>query len=151
MWNGPKRESPTLQKKLVRKQAALAAATSEADRKKIKKELDEITREILKRNVTVYGAINLRTDGHRIVMAQRLLPRHASAVSGLVMGFAWGVGGLATTGLGALADHLSGSMGEVAGLARAMDTAPLIPLTAALLALALPRSRASTPGKAPAR
>ena len=46
----------------MKKQADLAKATTAANRKKLKKELDEITAEILKRNVTVYGAINLRTD-----------------------------------------------------------------------------------------
>ncbi len=77
-----------------------------------------------------------------IVMAQRLAPRHASTVSGLVMGFAWGIGGLSTTGLGALADHWAASMGAVAGLARAMDLMPLVPLAAAAVACALPRASA---------
>jgi len=56
----------------MKKQADLAKATTAANRKKLKKELDEITAEILKRNVTVYGAINLRTDGRKVVIAQRL-------------------------------------------------------------------------------
>jgi FSR family fosmidomycin resistance protein-like MFS transporter len=77
-----------------------------------------------------------------IVTAQRLLPRHATAVSGIVMGLAWGIGGLGATGLGALADHWSLTLGEVSGLARALDLTPLVPLAAALLALALPRSDA---------
>jgi FSR family fosmidomycin resistance protein-like MFS transporter len=78
-----------------------------------------------------------------IVMAQRLLPRHASTVSGVVMGLAWGIGGLAATGLGALADQWAVTMGEVNGLARAMDLTPLVPLAGAVLALALPGSRTS--------
>ena len=77
-----------------------------------------------------------------IVMAQELLPRHASTVSGLIMGFAWGVGGLGATGLGAVADYWSASMGELSGLAQALDLVPLVCLAAALLGLALPKSTA---------
>jgi hypothetical protein len=58
------------------------------------------------------------------------------------MGVAWGVGGLGAIALGALADHWSASMGELAGLSRAMDLVPLVPLAACLLSAALP-------GKAP--
>ena len=65
-------EPSKLQKELIKKQDALAKSTKENDKKKLKDELDTITEEILKRNVTVYGAINLRTDGHNIVLAQRL-------------------------------------------------------------------------------
>jgi FSR family fosmidomycin resistance protein-like MFS transporter len=82
-----------------------------------------------------------------IVMAQELVPRHASTVSGLVMGFAWGIGGLGATGLGALADHWAGSMGEVAGLARAMDLMALAPLLGAVLAAALPTARPAARGR----
>jgi FSR family fosmidomycin resistance protein-like MFS transporter len=86
------------------------------------------------------GASILSALPVNIVMAQRLLPRHASTVSGVVMGLAWGIGGLAATGLGALADHWALAMGEVNGLARAMDLIPLVPLAGAVLALALPGS-----------
>ena len=57
------------------------------------------------------------------------------------MGFAWGMGGLAAPGLGALADHWGLAMGELAGLTRAMDLIPLLPLAGAALALALPETR----------
>jgi len=76
-----------------------------------------------------------------IVMGQELLPRHASTISGVVMGFAWGVGGLATTALGTLVDHLAPLMGELAALERAMEGMALLPLAAALLACALPETR----------
>ncbi len=76
-----------------------------------------------------------------IVMGQELLPRHASTVSGLVMGFAWGIGGLGATGLGAVADYWAASMGELAGLAQALDLVPLLPLAAAALAMGLPVKR----------
>jgi FSR family fosmidomycin resistance protein-like MFS transporter len=78
-----------------------------------------------------------------IVMAQELVPQHASTVSGFVMGFAWGMGGLAAPGLGALADHWAVSLGELGGLARAMDLIALLPLAAAVLAIALPETRTS--------
>ena len=73
-----------------------------------------------------------------IVLGQELVPRHASTVSGLIMGFAWGIGGLGATALGAIADYLSASMGDVAGLTRAMDLIPIVPLAAAALSAMLP-------------
>ncbi len=76
-----------------------------------------------------------------IVMGQEFVPRHASTVSGLIMGVAWGVGGLGATALGALADHWAVSMGPHAGLSRAMDLAPLLPLASAAIAMALPDRR----------
>ncbi len=82
-----------------------------------------------------------------IVMAQELRPNHASTVSGLVMGFAWGIGGLATTLLGALADRWGTTLGELAGLARAMDLIAVLPIAAALLALALADTRVASSGE----
>lgn len=76
-----------------------------------------------------------------IVMGQQLLPRHASTVSGVIMGLAWGVGGLGATALGALADHWKVSLGELAGLAQAMDLVPLLAILAAAFAAALPGPR----------
>jgi len=84
------------------------------------------------------GACLLSALPVNIVMAQALLPRHASMISGVIMGVAWGVGGLGAIALGALADHWSASMGELAGLSRAMDLVPLVPLAACLLSAALP-------------
>ena len=84
------------------------------------------------------GACLLSALPTNIVMAQALLPRHASMVSGVIMGVAWGVGGLGATALGALAVHWSASMGELAGLSRAMDLVALLPLAACLLSAALP-------------
>lgn len=76
-----------------------------------------------------------------LVMAQELLPGRASMVSGVMMGLAWAVGGLSTTGFGALADHLTVSLGPAGGLERALGGAALMPLVAAALALALPETR----------
>jgi FSR family fosmidomycin resistance protein-like MFS transporter len=54
-----------------------------------------------------------------IVMAQQILPHRASVASSIVMGLAWGIAGLALTGVGALADAvgLQTAMGYVLGLA----------------------------------
>ncbi|MFB3881796.1 MAG: MFS transporter [Armatimonadota bacterium] len=74
-----------------------------------------------------------------IVMGQELAPRHASTVSGLIMGVAWGIGGLAATAIGAVADHLAVAMGDVSGLTQALELAPMAALAAAALSLALPQ------------
>jgi beta-lactamase superfamily II metal-dependent hydrolase len=66
------RESPGLRNRLESKEAELTAAETDADKAKAQKEIEAIWAEILRRNVTVYGAINLRTDGHKAVLAQRL-------------------------------------------------------------------------------
>ena len=94
------------------------------------------------------GACLLSALPINIVMGQELLPRHASTVSGVIMGVAWGVGGLGAAALGALADHWSASMGELAGLSRAMDLVPLLPLAACLLSVALPGEHSDPEPKA---
>ncbi len=94
--------------------------------------------------LSVAGACLFSALPVNIVMGQQLLPRHASTVSGIIMGFAWGVGGLSATALGAVADHWKPSMGELAGLAQAMDLVPLLAVLAAALAAALPRVRPAT-------
>ncbi|MBK7367799.1 MAG: hypothetical protein IPJ04_07755 [Candidatus Eisenbacteria bacterium] len=40
-----------------------------------------------------------------VVLGQELSPRHASTISSLLMGAAWGVGALLVGPIGALADH----------------------------------------------
>lgn len=86
----------------------------------------------------IMGACLMSALPINIVMGQDLFPGHASTVSGITMGVAWGVGGLGAAALGALADYWSGSMGDLAGLTRALDLVALVPLAAALLAIALP-------------
>jgi FSR family fosmidomycin resistance protein-like MFS transporter len=96
---------------------------------------------LLVTGVCVFSALPVN-----IVMGQELVPSHAGTVSGLVMGCAWGVGGISTTALGALADRFTVSMGPVAGLALAMDYVALLPLLGAVMALALPETlRAQRP------
>lgn len=65
-----------------------------------------------------------------IVLAQRILPQHASTATGLVMGFAWGVSGLMLPGIGLLAD--------VTSMALALACVSLILLPSAALVAALP-------------
>lgn len=54
------------------KKALLAPNISVEDKKKMKTELDEINDRVLNRAVAVYGAINLRTDGKKLLMCQKL-------------------------------------------------------------------------------
>jgi MFS transporter, FSR family, fosmidomycin resistance protein len=71
-----------------------------------------------------------------VVYAQELFPRQMSTVSGLMMGFAWGVSALLLTPIGWAADHL--------GLNAALTLVCLLPLAGIGLAAALPNDR-STP------
>ncbi|MBI4278355.1 MAG: MFS transporter [Armatimonadetes bacterium] len=65
-----------------------------------------------------------------LVMAQELLPGRASMASSIVMGLAWGVGGLMMTPIGAIAD--------VAGLTTALAGAVAVALLPAVGILAVP-------------
>ncbi len=65
-----------------------------------------------------------------IVLAQRILPQHASTATGLVMGFAWGISGLMLPVIGLLAD--------VASMGFALACVSLILLPSAALVAALP-------------
>ena len=63
------------------------------------------------------------------VRAQELMPDSAAMVSGLMLGFAVGMGGLAVTPMAALAEHI--------GLAAVADICAVLPLVAGLIALTL--------------
>ena len=68
------------------------------------------------------AAIGVALDanfGITVVLAQRLLPSRPGAASGIVLGFAFGLGGAAAAGLGIVADHagLSAVMAALAGIA----------------------------------
>ncbi len=54
------------------KQALMAPHIIDEDREKIETELDDIYDRALNRAVAVYGAINLRTDGKKLLMCQKL-------------------------------------------------------------------------------
>lgn len=71
-----------------------------------------------------------------VVMAQRLVPGGASTVSALMMGFAWGAGGLLTP--------LTGTVSEQIGFARALMLISLLPLLSAVLLWRYPKDDVRT-------
>ena len=75
-----------------------------------------------------------------VVFAQELLPAQMSTVSGLMMGFAWGVAGLLLAALGWFADRF--------GLVAMLSGVAFAPAVGAALAWALPRDARSFPGSA---
>jgi FSR family fosmidomycin resistance protein-like MFS transporter len=68
-----------------------------------------------------------------VTFAQLIAPISAATVSSLMMGFAWGVGGLAAPLVGMTADYI--------GIERTLTIMSFTPLIAAALALPLPASR----------
>ncbi|MEW5977937.1 MAG: MFS transporter [Acidobacteriota bacterium] len=77
------------------------------------------------------GLILLSTVPVNVVMAQELVPRGASTVSALMMGFAWGMGGSLVPAVGKIADHF--------GLEQALLAVVLLPLGGGFLSLGLYR------------
>ena len=73
------------------------------------------------------GVFALSSTPVGVVAAQECLPGRTGLVSGLVMGLAWGVGGLTLTPIGWLADRL--------GLIPVMTVVALLPLVAAAMML----------------
>jgi len=73
------------------------------------------------------GAFSLASSPVGIVAAHECVPGRAGLVSGLVMGLAWGVGGVALTPIGWLADRC--------GLVAVMSFVAFLPLAAAILLL----------------
>ncbi len=67
-----------------------------------------------------------------IIMAQELFPQQSGTVSSLVMGLAWGVGGLCVTPLGALA--------EQEGVAMALQVLSYLTLAAFMAACFIPKN-----------
>ena len=65
------REDPDLRVRLDRLLARIDVETDEVAKGRLREEREEVLDELFKRNVGVYGAINLRTDGHRAVIAFR--------------------------------------------------------------------------------
>ena len=80
------------------------------------------------------GACTVGTFGVTIVLAQEYLPRQIGLASGLSVGFAIGLGGIAAVILGVIADSV--------GLETALYVCALAPLPGLLLALLLPPGRA---------
>jgi FSR family fosmidomycin resistance protein-like MFS transporter len=72
-----------------------------------------------------------------VTFGQTIAPISAATVSSLMMGFAWGVGGLIVPFVGMLADRI--------GIARTLMVMSVMPLIAAVLALPLPSARRVPP------
>jgi FSR family fosmidomycin resistance protein-like MFS transporter len=70
-----------------------------------------------------------------VTFGQMIAPISAATVSSLMMGFAWGMGGLAVPFVGMLADRI--------GIERTLMLMALLPLAAAALAIPLPRGKFS--------
>jgi FSR family fosmidomycin resistance protein-like MFS transporter len=67
-----------------------------------------------------------------VMMGQAIAPVSAATVSSLMMGFAWGTGGLSVPFVGMLADRF--------GIERALLGLAVVPLIGAACALRLPKS-----------
>jgi FSR family fosmidomycin resistance protein-like MFS transporter len=76
------------------------------------------------------GLTLLSTLPVNVVMAQDLMPQSSSVVSSLMMGLAWGTGGMVVPIIGIIAD--------VAGLARALMAVSLLPILGFVLVQFLP-------------
>jgi FSR family fosmidomycin resistance protein-like MFS transporter len=72
-----------------------------------------------------------------VTFAQTIAPISAATVSSLMMGFAWGTGGVAVPLVGLLADSI--------GIEHTLVAMSLVPLVGAVLALPLPAGRESLP------
>ena len=75
-----------------------------------------------------------------VTFAQMIAPISAATVSSLMMGFAWGVGGLAVPLVGMVADRI--------GIERTLMAMSFVPLVAAALALPLPSRAAHASARA---
>jgi FSR family fosmidomycin resistance protein-like MFS transporter len=78
----------------------------------------------------IAGMAAVSTFAVVMVMAQSIIPERIGLISGLLIGFAVGTGGIGTTLLGAIADRW--------GVLRALDVTALLPLAAFAIALLLP-------------
>ncbi len=76
------------------------------------------------------GLALLSTLPVNVVMAQNLMPHSSSVVSSLMMGLAWGTGGMVVPVIGKIAD--------VAGLAHALMAVSVLPILGFILAQFLP-------------
>jgi FSR family fosmidomycin resistance protein-like MFS transporter len=85
------------------------------------------------------GFVTIMSFSVTVVMGQEYLPHRLGIASGVTLGFAIGVGGVAAALLGALADH--------AGLPTVMWTIALLPIAGTALALTLPESAGRRVGR----
>jgi len=90
--------------------------------------------------VSIGGFLLQSTLPVNVTFGQMIAPISAATVSSLMMGFAWGVGGIAVPFVGMLADRI--------GIERALVVMAFMPLLAAAFAAPLPRGKI---GHTPAR
>ena len=90
--------------------------------------------------VSLGGFLLQSTLPVNVSFGQMIAPISAATVSSLMMGFAWGMGGLSVPFVGMLADRI--------GIERTLVTMSVMPLAAAMLAAPLPSGKF---GHAPAR
>lgn len=64
-------EDPALRSKLDKLVKKIDETEVAAEKQALREERDEVLDELFRRNVGVYGAVNLRTDGHKAVIAFR--------------------------------------------------------------------------------
>jgi MFS transporter, FSR family, fosmidomycin resistance protein len=81
----------------------------------------------------LFGGVLIASFSVSVVLAQAYLPRHAGMASGLIVGFAFGAGGLGVAALGWVADHH--------GLPAALTISALTPLAGFAAARFLPAPR----------
>ena len=81
----------------------------------------------------VMGASLISTFSTTVVFGQRLLPHSLGLASGLMLGFAVGMGSIGVTLLGVVADYM--------GLSFTMNVISLLPILGIVLALPLPDIR----------
>src|SRR5439155_5057325 len=79
------------------------------------------------------GVAVIGTYGVSLVLSQEYLPRHTGMASGLTIGFAIGLGGIAAVVLGAIADSID--------LRTALWVSAIAPVPAFFLSVLLPSSR----------
>lgn len=91
--------------------------------------------------VSLGGLLLQSTLPVNVTFAQTVAPVSAATVSSLMMGFAWGTGGLSVPFVGMLADRL--------GIERALTMMAFMPLVAAALALPLPSGKQVAAHSAP--
>lgn len=82
----------------------------------------------------IVGASLISTFSTTVVFGQRLLPNNIGLASGLLLGFAIGMGSIGVTLLGAIADHV--------GLPYTINIISFLPLLGIILAVTLPDVRA---------
>ncbi|NOT25366.1 MAG: MFS transporter [Acidobacteria bacterium] len=90
--------------------------------------------------ISIGGFLLQSTLPVNVTFAQMIAPISAATVSSLMMGFAWGTGGISVPFVGMLADRV--------GIERALVAMAFLPILAALCALPLPSGRF---GHVPAR